>query len=83
MSVEVLESAVRITDKVQIEALDELVQAVDTYLDQGHKEVRVDLSECLHLHTGAVQLLMKRRARVIAWPPPSEWTEWLRAGLGQ
>lgn len=80
MAVEIKEGRLFVTDTVSIEALDELIEALET-LKENSSSVLVDLSECRHMHTAAVQLLMTSASTVVAWPQPSEWQAWLRAGL--
>lgn len=79
MSVEIREGQVVIEGTMSVEEVEGLVAVLD---ELGSAErARVDMSNCLHMHTAGVQVLRNRHCEVIAWPKVSEWTEWLRAGL--
>ncbi len=70
------DGTVRITGNVAVEEI-EALEAL--FCGEGH--VRVDLSDCTHLHTAALQLLLARQADIVAWPEGGEWSAWLQSGI--
>ena len=81
MAVEVRDDGLVVMGNVSIEEVEAFAEALDSVETNADGRLRVDLGECLYLHTGAVQLLMKKQCEVMAWPQSSEWTLWLKAGL--
>lgn len=61
----------------------EEIDALDAALSEHPKGdgARLDLSKCTHLHSAAIQLIVRRRLAISNWPASSEWSEWLRAGV--
>ena len=79
MAFERTADGLRIDGHVFAEEIESLLQALDAF--PGDAAVKVDLSSCTHLHTGAIQLLMRRRCEVTAWPENADWTEWAKSGM--
>ncbi len=61
---------------VGIEEAEELLKWLET-----HKEGAVDLSNCSHLHTAIVQILMVARNPVIQLPTNAQLALWLRTAF--
>lgn len=82
MAVEITEDRLKIEGYLQAEDLEALDEALRG-LEEGEKKPSVDLSECIHMHTGGVQMLMKQGLTIVAWPEASDWTDWIRSALSQ
>ena len=48
---------------------------------QKHPEGKVDLAQCLHLHTATLQVLMAAHRHIAAWPQDQELKAWLQQTL--
>lgn len=48
---------------------------------QGQSDVKVDLSDCTHLHPANLQVLLAAGVRVQAWPRNQELAQWLQTIL--
>jgi len=49
---------------------------------QREKNASVDLSDCTHLHTANLQVLMAAQPNIIIWPQDQELAFWLKNALG-
>lgn len=48
---------------------------------QSHPKGKVDLSECTHLHTACLQVLMATHQKISAWPADTALAAWLHSAL--
>lgn len=48
---------------------------------QNEPSAKVELSECSHLHTANLQVLMAAKAEVASWPNDSDLCAWLATAL--
>jgi len=48
---------------------------------QTNSAVKVDLSDCTHLHCANLQVLMAAKPNVTAWPGDKEFCTWLKSAL--
>ncbi|MEL6185197.1 MAG: hypothetical protein AAFU79_11285 [Myxococcota bacterium] len=77
MSTELRDGVLHVEGKIPVDQVEGLLET----LEGCEPGLRVDLSKCLHLHTAGVQALRSCGAKVIAWPEPSDWSQWLEAAL--
>jgi hypothetical protein len=50
---------------------------------QSHRDARVDLGSCVHVHTAVLQLLLATRPEIVALPSETFLSRWLSPVLGQ
>lgn len=82
MAFEVKEEGLAVRGEVAIEEIEDLVGALEGLREQlGDKPIRLELADCLHMHTAGVQALLEMNCEVMSWPVESDWSQWLRAGF--
>ncbi len=72
MTIEYRDDEARFRDIVSVEAAEGLIAWLE-----GRSRATVDLSECTHLHTANLQVLMALQPRVRVWPMDTELAAWL------
>jgi hypothetical protein len=48
---------------------------------QNKPAAKADLTECIHLHTANLQVLMAAKTVVASWPTDSDLCAWLKTAL--
>lgn len=82
MAFEISNEEMKVSGEVSVEEVEALIEQLNQLQEEiGTRPVKVDLSECVHMHTAAVQVLMHRGCEVSKWPAPTEWVSWMQAGL--
>lgn len=80
MAYEFGSTTVVLEGNLSVEDIEGFKEAFEAWCDKA-KTPKVDLQKCLHIHSAGVQFLMKTKCEIVEWPPSSEWTMWLKAGL--
>ena len=76
MPIEFKRNRVLFRDEVSVEEAEGLLEWL-----QNKSSAKVDLSECGHMHTADLQVLMTAKARVTGWPRNAELRAWLEPAL--
>jgi hypothetical protein len=76
MPIEFKKNRVIFRDVVRVEEAEALLEGL-----QKKPSAKVDLSDCTHLHTANLQVLMVARPSIDSWPQDPELRTWLEAVL--
>ena len=76
MSLEFKRNLVLFKDVVSVEEAEVLLEWL-----QKKNVVKVDFSDCSHLHTANLQVLMAAKVTIKAWPKEAVFATWLQSAL--
>lgn len=76
MSLELRQRVARLNGQIGADDAESLLEWI-----QQHPKGKVDLSECRHLHTSCLQVLMVTGQKISAWPADNAFAAWLHNAL--
>ncbi len=76
MSLELKQRVARLNGQISADDAENLLEWI-----QQHPKGKLDLSECRHLHTACLQVLMVTGQKISAWPADNSLAAWLHNTL--